>query len=220
MGVSDNFAMDNVQCNGTEEYIWRCPHETEDNCGGHEGAGVICSNDQGLGPTTTESAPVNVAVLVKDASSNDVVADVSVEFRLGDLVLTETTNYEGVVIFTLGSEVALDRTATIVISREGYISVTIERMIRYGFQNEIFQVFASPALSEGASITLYGETSVEMSVADGDGGDLWWMLGTFEPSVGTSSFSTIDTLQNFDPDTRSRSRDEESDGKGPDGKTP
>ena len=44
---------------------------------------------------------VNVAVLVKDASSNDVVADVSVEFTLGDLVLTETTNYEGVVIFTL-----------------------------------------------------------------------------------------------------------------------
>ena len=44
---------------------------------------------------------VNVAVLVKDASSNDVVADVSVEFTLGDLVLTETTNYEGVATFTL-----------------------------------------------------------------------------------------------------------------------
>ena len=51
--------------------------------------------------------------------------------------------------FLFSSEVTLDRTATIVISREGYISVTIERMIRYGFQNEIFQVFASPALAEG-----------------------------------------------------------------------
>ena len=30
-------------------------------------------------------------------------------------------------------------------------------------------------------------------------------MGTFEPSVGTSSFSAIDTLQNFDPDTRASS---------------
>ena len=37
--------MDEVNCNGTEEYIWRCPHETEHNCGGLEAMGVICSND-------------------------------------------------------------------------------------------------------------------------------------------------------------------------------
>ena len=41
--VSDEFAMDNVECIGDEDYIWRCPHETVDNCGSHEGAGVICS---------------------------------------------------------------------------------------------------------------------------------------------------------------------------------
>ena len=44
--VSDNFAMDDVQCSGNEEYIWRCIHLTEHNCGGHEAAGVICSNGQ------------------------------------------------------------------------------------------------------------------------------------------------------------------------------
>jgi len=65
----------------------------------------------------------------------------------------------------------------------------------------------------GAAITLYGygETSVKLSVVDGDidcgsgsgsgsaSGDLWWMLGTFEPSNGTSSFSTNDFLQSYDP---------------------
>ena len=46
--VSDDFAMDNVACTGDEEYIWRCPHETSEaeDCGGHEGAGVVCSNGQ------------------------------------------------------------------------------------------------------------------------------------------------------------------------------
>ena len=29
----------------------------------------------------------------------------------------------------------------------------------------------------------------------------WWMLGTFEPSMGTSSFSTMDFLQTSDLDT-------------------
>ena len=33
----------------------------------------------------------------------------------------------------------------------------------------------------------------------------WWMLGTFEPAVGTSSFSIMDYLQSFDPDTSSAS---------------
>merc|ERR1712032_1335986 len=26
--VSSDFIMDEVNCNGTEEYIWRCPHDT------------------------------------------------------------------------------------------------------------------------------------------------------------------------------------------------
>ena len=37
--------MDQVNCNGTEEYIWRCPHDTQENCGGAEGMGVVCSNE-------------------------------------------------------------------------------------------------------------------------------------------------------------------------------
>jgi len=105
--VSTDFIYDDVQCIGDELYLSNCPHNPSHNCGSREGAGVICSNGEesgyGSGYGTTEPAPVNVAVLVKDASSNDVVADVSVEFTLGDLVLTETTNYEGVATFTLSS---------------------------------------------------------------------------------------------------------------------
>jgi len=53
--VSSDFAFDDVQCRGDEEYIWRCPHETEDDCGSHEGAGVICSNEE---PGSGSGAPV------------------------------------------------------------------------------------------------------------------------------------------------------------------
>ena len=43
--VSDEFAMDDVQCTGNETSIFDCPHQTIDNCGGSEGLGVICSGD-------------------------------------------------------------------------------------------------------------------------------------------------------------------------------
>jgi len=50
-----------------------------------------------------------------------------------------------------------------------------------------------------ARITLYGETEVKKQVVDGDSGEPWWAIGTFEPSVGTSSWATYDTLLNSDP---------------------
>ena len=40
---TSSFAMDNVQCTGSEATILDCPHFTVDNCGTSEGAGVICS---------------------------------------------------------------------------------------------------------------------------------------------------------------------------------
>ena len=40
--VPDNFIMDDVQCTGAETDINDCDHLDEHNCGGHEGAGVIC----------------------------------------------------------------------------------------------------------------------------------------------------------------------------------
>ena len=42
----DNFIMDEVKCIGTEETLEDCPHETKDDCGGTEGAGVICSSNK------------------------------------------------------------------------------------------------------------------------------------------------------------------------------
>ena len=42
--VSSTFGMDNVQCTGNETSLLDCPHLTVDDCGTHEGAGVICSN--------------------------------------------------------------------------------------------------------------------------------------------------------------------------------
>ena len=41
--VSDDFAMDDVKCKGTEEKLLDCRYETKDNCGKKEGLGVICT---------------------------------------------------------------------------------------------------------------------------------------------------------------------------------
>ena len=48
--VSSTFKMDNVQCTGNEASLLDCPHLTVDDCGSHEGAGVICSNSGRLYP--------------------------------------------------------------------------------------------------------------------------------------------------------------------------
>jgi len=43
--VPSRFSMDDVQCLGNETSILNCPHRTSDNCAGHEGAGVVCTNN-------------------------------------------------------------------------------------------------------------------------------------------------------------------------------
>merc|ERR1712106_839601 len=273
--VSDVFAMDNVVCTGNEASFVDCPHVTEDNCGGHEGFGVICSNG------------VDVGVQVKSATTNQVVEGVSVQFTIGDQQYDLSTDSNGLVVFTLSPDAPLGQSATIVVSGDGYVSVSVQRLIRADVSNPLINIFTSPELAEGehrlvlswdtdtdldiyamgmdkttgeivckswyadgsgcagvnldvdtygfgpetmtwtdadndayiymlyvhdydgngvagtgARITLYGETAVEMEVAGGDTGELWWTLGTFEPSVGTPSFLSSDQLQTSDPDSR------------------
>ena len=40
----DDFQMDDVNCDGTEETLGDCKYIKNDNCGTHEGAGVVCSD--------------------------------------------------------------------------------------------------------------------------------------------------------------------------------
>merc|ERR1712172_187293 len=104
----DDFAMNDVHCNGTEGYIWRCPHENSINrtinCTREEGMGVICSGEPGsesgsgsgsdsiINQTTTEAATitesatttVKVTVVVKD-TSGDPVADAEVQLPFDGL---------------------------------------------------------------------------------------------------------------------------------------
>ena len=42
--VPDDFIMDNVRCEGSENNINDCYHLDVDNCGTSEGAGVTCSS--------------------------------------------------------------------------------------------------------------------------------------------------------------------------------
>jgi len=284
--VSDDFVMDNVECTGNESYIWRCPHLTEDNCGGHEAMGVICSNG------------VDVSVSVHSATTDGSLEGASVEFTLGGLVLSGTTDSEGVAVFTLSPDAPIGQSATIVVSREGYSSVTVQRLIDtevwpsehlgQSAHQQLINIFASPELAEGehrivlsweterdldiyalgrdrttgeivcktwyadrsgcagvnldvdntfgygpetitwtdadndayvyelyvndfngigiagtgAHIVLYGESTIELDVETVGSEEMWWMLGTFEPSVGISSFQEVDALQTSNPDDR------------------
>merc|ERR1711971_692789 len=80
----DDFAMNDVHCNGTEGYIWRCPHENSINqpinCTREEGMGVFCSG-------------VKVTVKVLDTNPGiDTVDDAKVQLTLGDETMVATTD--------------------------------------------------------------------------------------------------------------------------------
>merc|ERR1712181_84868 len=90
--VSEDFGRDNVQCNGTEDYIWRCPHETEVNCTRDEGMGVICSG-----------VKMGVMLVVKDGKSGETVANATVQIMLGYEGMMATTDSNGRAIFALST---------------------------------------------------------------------------------------------------------------------
>merc|ERR1712212_1341454 len=237
-------------------------------------------------PPPTEG-PVAVHVIVKSATTGFAVADASVNFRTttADMDYMDDTSYtngEGVASFSV-SRAFVGETASISVSREGYILETIERTIS-NEARQIFQgIFIAPTLNEGelrlvlgwettqdldlyveqmnkttgelvcttywvnktrcdgvtldvdsydfgpetvtwgdapndpysyiisvndyddegenydnddveglgpsgAKVTLFGETNIKMEAEAGHSGS-WWVIGTFSPSQGTSSFS-------------------------------
>jgi len=234
-------------------------------------------------PPPTEG-PVAVHVIVKSATTGFAVANASVNLFdfLSGLSDTSYTNAEGVASFSV-SRAFVGVTASISVSREGYILETIERTIS-NEARQIFQgIFIAPTLNEGelrlvlgwettqdldlyveqinkttgeivcvtywqnktgcdgvtldvdsydfgpetvtwgdaandpysynilvndyddegdnwdnddveglgpsgAKVTLFGETNIKMEAEAGNTGS-WWVIGTFSPSQGTSSFS-------------------------------
>ncbi len=40
--VPETFSFDDLSCSGNERTIQDCPHVITENCGGSEGAGVVC----------------------------------------------------------------------------------------------------------------------------------------------------------------------------------
>merc|ERR1719209_260400 len=257
----------------------------EDNCGGHEAMGVVCSNGDEAEGSGAGSGQVEVAVAVKSATTGGGVEGVPVTLTVDNLVLSEITNIEGVAVFTLSADY-VGMWATIVMETEGYATVTIVREIV--IESEIINIFASPDLAAGehrivlsweterdldiyalgrdrttgeivcktwyadrggcagvnldvdnqfgygpetitwtdadndlyvyelyvndydgigiagtgAHIVLYGESTIELDVETVGSEEMWWMLGTFEPSVGISSFQEVNALETSNPDTR------------------
>ena len=56
--VTNDFAMDNVECNGNETSIQECTYLPEDNCGPGEGAGVVCKKCHILSSTNSSEASI------------------------------------------------------------------------------------------------------------------------------------------------------------------
>merc|ERR1711872_926711 len=228
--------------------------------------------------------PVAVQVVVQSATTGHAVANASVNLFnfLSGLSDTSYTNGEGVASFLVSRDF-VGVTASISVSREGYILETIERTIS-NEAGQIFRgIFIAPTLNEGelrlvlgwettqdldlrveqinkttgdlvcltywmdktgcdgvtldvesynygpetvtwgdaandpysynilvndyddegdnwdnddveglgpsgAKVTLFGETNIKMEAEAGHSGS-WWVIGTFSPSQGTSSFS-------------------------------
>jgi len=67
------FAMDDVQCDGTEERLLDCPHTKHDNCGGHEAAGVVCDTSTSTNEILEygEEAEVRIVPAEEEESYND-----------------------------------------------------------------------------------------------------------------------------------------------------
>merc|ERR1712013_31187 len=61
----------------------------------------------------------------------------------------------------------------------------------------------------GAKVTLFGETNIKMEAESGHSGS-WWVIGTFSPSQGTSSFSMANIYARGAPDGRMRSLEKEA----------
>jgi len=251
----------------------------------------------GYGSGYGYGSEVSISVVVRSATSNEDVADAFVEFTLGDLVLTNTTDQFGlgIVTFSLDDivmpEDGLD--VMVQISKENFISYSYEDLIyaedinsaQFDWQvaialspdlaeNEMrivlswetsqdLDIYAlqmeketgaivcktywnnqdgcegitldvdsrhgengseTITWNEGAAdpymyllyvndydqfgfsesegrISFYGETTVKMEVEDGNNEDRYWMLGSFEPSEGISSFTEDGSIQTDNPDT-------------------
>ena len=50
--VPDDFIMDDVNCNGSEDTLFDCRYNPKDDCATSEGAGAICTNSTTTAQTT------------------------------------------------------------------------------------------------------------------------------------------------------------------------
>merc|ERR1711973_1044569 len=116
-------------------------------------------------PPPTEG-PVAVHVIVKSATTGFAVANASVNLFdfLSGLSDTSYTNGEGVASFSV-SRAFVGVTASITVSREGYILETIERTIS-NEARQIFQgIFIAPTLNEGELRLVLGwETTQDLDL--------------------------------------------------------
>merc|ERR1711973_369497 len=116
-------------------------------------------------PPPTEG-PVAVHVIVKSATTGFAVANASVNLFdfLSGLSDTSYTNGEGVASFSV-SRAFVGVTASITVSREGYILETIERTISNEAEQIFRGIFIAPTLNEGELRLVLGwETTQDLDL--------------------------------------------------------
>merc|ERR1711973_1035506 len=110
--------------------------------------------------------PVTVQVVVQSATTGHAVANASVNLFnfLSGLSDTSYTNGEGVASFSVGRDF-VGVTASISVSREGYILETIERTISNEAEQIFRGIFIAPTLNEGELRLVLGwETTQDLDL--------------------------------------------------------
>merc|ERR1711872_602407 len=151
-----------------EAFHGSLPHQCLTSCV-YTKAGVLSSPKFcfARGDLATECRdPVTVHIIVKSATTGHAVANASVNLFnfLSGLSDTSYTNGEGVASFSV-SRAFVGRTASISVSREGYILETIERTIS-NEAGQIFRgIFIAPTLNEGELRLVLGwETTQDLDL--------------------------------------------------------
>merc|ERR1711990_612111 len=118
-----------VECGGSGYGVWN-----ESGYGLEYGSGYGLEFGSGYGYGSGLSS-VSISVVVRSATTNEEVAGALVEFTLGDFIMTNTTDEQGLAIFTFSfDDIVVPEegiAATVEISMENFVSYSYTRMIEH-----------------------------------------------------------------------------------------
>ncbi|XP_009703161.1 PREDICTED: deleted in malignant brain tumors 1 protein-like, partial [Cariama cristata] len=142
---TEDIHLDDVQCTGTESYLWECQHAgwSTHNCGHHEDVSVICSEE------IATSAP-KISTIVYEDSENTAESSISPTSITGD-----------------GDTSAPEIPSTAAEASTGYSVTEIEDWITFAPVTDSSEPLATPASL--STLSEVDPSALSLRLADGDG---------------------------------------------------